>query len=137
MKNYWNGALELVNDFSDFKISKDDEGWERKVFKMLRTINSQEALDLLGKIKTGVLGKQGMEVVEVFKNSPAADAGIQAGWSILTVDGRTVVGLSSKKVASLIKGPVGTTVKLGVKRTPDAELKQKILTNRLKKLFRF
>jgi carboxyl-terminal processing protease len=48
------------------------------------------------------------------ENSPAAKAGVKAGDIILTVDGKSIAGLSLTEVVLLIRGPAGTKVKLGL-----------------------
>jgi len=54
-------------------------------------------------------------VTEVFDNSPAAKAGIQAGDAILKVDGKSIYGLNTFEVSSLGKGKVGTSVSVEIK----------------------
>jgi carboxyl-terminal processing protease len=58
--------------------------------------------------------KQGLKIVNVYKGSPAREAGLSSGDVIVAADGRTLKGLSSEKATSLIKGPKGTTVVLSV-----------------------
>ena len=57
----------------------------------------------------------GLEVQSVFKGSPAAQAGIEVGDTIVSVDGRSIAGLSAEAAASRIKGPEGTEVTVGVR----------------------
>ena len=57
---------------------------------------------------------RGLRVLEAFKGAPAAGAGIQKGDVILSVDGRSIAGLSSTLATGRIKGPAGTSVKLEV-----------------------
>ena len=63
--------------------------------------------------------ERGLRVLEAFKGSPAAAAGIQKGDVILAVDGRSIAGMSSTLATGRIKGPAGTSVKLEV-FTPGA-----------------
>lgn len=58
----------------------------------------------------------GVEIEEVFQDSPAARAGLQHGDVITTVDGKSLAGLSVDASAKLIQGKAGTTVKLTIKR---------------------
>ena len=58
--------------------------------------------------------KRGLRVVNVYKDSPAREAGITNGDVIVAADGRPLKGLSSEKATSLIKGPKGTSVVLAV-----------------------
>jgi carboxyl-terminal processing protease len=58
--------------------------------------------------------KKGLRVATVFPNTPAKKAGIKPGDVITTVDGKSIAGVPSDVATSKIKGPSGTTVKLGV-----------------------
>jgi carboxyl-terminal processing protease len=59
--------------------------------------------------------KQGLEVQRVYDGSPADRGGLQRGDMIVSVNGRTLAGKSSDQSTNLIKGPVGTSVRLGVR----------------------
>lgn len=56
------------------------------------------------------------KVVEVFENSPAAQAGIQAGDLIIAVEGQSVAGQPLSKVSEKILGPEGTKVSITLRR---------------------
>ena len=55
-------------------------------------------------------------IISTSKNSPAEEAGILPGDVIVSVDGKAVSEIGSEAAASLIKGPSGTTVLIGIKR---------------------
>ena len=55
-------------------------------------------------------------VMGVWKNSPAKEAGIQAGDRIDSVNGRPSKGLSLERLGSQMHGPEGTAVRLVVER---------------------
>jgi carboxyl-terminal processing protease len=55
-------------------------------------------------------------VVSPIKNSPAMEAGIQAGDQIIEIDGRSTQGLSVEKAAEKIRGSVGTEITLRIRR---------------------
>lgn len=57
-----------------------------------------------------------IRVVKVIPNSPAARAGIQADDVLVSVDGESISGQALEVVVAKIKGPSGTTVKLGIQR---------------------
>ena len=57
-----------------------------------------------------------MRVVNVFTGTPADAAGVMVGDYIVEVNGQEVYGMSTTKVASMIKGEEGTNVKIGLLR---------------------
>ncbi len=63
---------------------------------------------------------RGLRVLNVFDGSPAATAGIRKQDLILSVNGRSIAGLSSDLATGRIKGPAGTKVQLEV-FTPGSE----------------
>jgi carboxyl-terminal processing protease len=62
---------------------------------------------------------RGLRVLNVFDGSPAKQAGIRPQDLIVSVDGRSIAGLSSDLATGRIKGPAGTSVTLEV-FTPGA-----------------
>ena len=54
-------------------------------------------------------------IIEVYDGSPAAKAGLQPGDVLLKVNGENVFGMSTAKVASLVRGPEGTPVVIEIK----------------------
>jgi len=48
--------------------------------------------------------------------SPAEKAGLRTGDVIVTIDGRDTKGLTADQTSVLIRGPVGTSVELGIRR---------------------
>jgi carboxyl-terminal processing protease len=63
---------------------------------------------------------RGLLIARVFDSSPAMRAGLKAGEAIVAVNGRSLVGLSADAATSLIKGPPGTEVVLGIERSGQA-----------------
>jgi carboxyl-terminal processing protease len=53
-------------------------------------------------------------VIAPLKDSPAMKAGIQSGDIITAVDGKSVIGMSSDEAVNLIRGEIGTPVKITV-----------------------
>jgi carboxyl-terminal processing protease len=72
--------------------------------------------------------KRGLVVRSVFKRSPAQRAGIGVGEVVVSVDGRSIAGLSATAAAALIKGPEGTEVTIGVRSKPRGGARQVELT---------
>jgi carboxyl-terminal processing protease len=65
---------------------------------------------------------RGLVIARVFDSSPAMRAGLKAGEVIVAVNGRSLVGLSADTSTSLIKGPPGTEVVLGIERGGRAQI---------------
>jgi carboxyl-terminal processing protease len=58
--------------------------------------------------------KQGLKIDQVYAHSPAARGGLHAGDIIVSVNGTPLAGKTSDESTKLIKGPAGTSVRLGV-----------------------
>jgi carboxyl-terminal processing protease len=69
----------------------------------------------------------GLRVTSVFRGSPAERAGIEAGETIVSVDGRSIAGLASNASTALIKGPEGTEVTVGVRGRQGGKTRQERL----------
>ncbi|HLI29109.1 MAG TPA: S41 family peptidase [Chloroflexota bacterium] len=63
-------------------------------------------------------------IIEVFPSSPAEQAGLQPGDTIVAVDGRSVDGLRLDEVVDQVRGPAGTTVTLDVQRASSGRVDQ-------------
>ena len=68
--------------------------------------------------------KDTIYVVAPLSGGPSEAAGIRAGDKIVTVDGETIAGtdLSNREVFTLLRGPKGSEVELGIKRRGEKEL---------------
>ncbi len=55
-------------------------------------------------------------VIAPIAGGPAEALGIQAGDKIVTIDGQNAVGLSRSEVPRKLRGPKGTTVRVGIRR---------------------
>ena len=57
-----------------------------------------------------------INIIEVIKNSPAEKAGLKEGDLIVSIDDTDTKDIQLNQASKLIKGPIGTKVKLGIKR---------------------
>jgi carboxyl-terminal processing protease len=64
----------------------------------------------------------GLELVSIFKGSPAEQAGLQPGDEIVRVDGDDVTTLSQDEIISLVRGPADSTVLLGISRPGEPDV---------------
>jgi carboxyl-terminal processing protease len=64
----------------------------------------------------GKMGKPIVVVLQPIPGSPAFRAGLRPGDVIVKVDGKAIEGLESDRVASMLKGPKGTVVRVTVSR---------------------
>lgn len=55
-------------------------------------------------------------IAEPFENNPAVKAGLKAGDKILSIDGKSMKGLSSDDVTTYLKGPKGTKISVEIER---------------------
>lgn len=101
----------------------------------------KEAKSFTDEVK-GSFGGVGMQVgkkenrlvvIAPLKDSPAMKAGIKSGDLIATVDSKDVSGLSVEEVVTLIRGPIGTSVEIGVYHKDETKLsKIKIVRDQIK-----
>jgi carboxyl-terminal processing protease len=77
---------------------------------------------------TVVPDKRGLKVERVFARSPAAEAGIEAGDLIISVDGHSIAGESSNEATERIKGPEGTQVTVGIVDAKTKKTRRETLT---------
>ncbi len=68
-------------------------------------------------------GKNGyVEVVAPIKGTPAEKAGLMPGDMIVTIDGVDAAGFTTEQAVTLIRGPKGTHVILGIRRAGSEEI---------------
>ena len=72
--------------------------------------------------------KPGLRVERVFPDSPAQEAGIEAGDVIVSVDGESIAGESSQVSTEKIKGPEGTAVTIGVRGSSGGGVRELEIT---------
>lgn len=64
----------------------------------------------------------GMRIISPLPNSPAEASGLQAGDIIIEVGGENITEKALDEIISLVRGPAGTIVRLGIQREGEAEL---------------
>jgi carboxyl-terminal processing protease len=72
--------------------------------------------------------KKGLRVASVFPRSPAEQAGIAPGDTIVSVEGESIAGESSNEATKKIKGPEGTEVTIGVRDAKTGKVRRLTLT---------
>jgi carboxyl-terminal processing protease len=72
--------------------------------------------------------KRGLRAARVFPGSPAAEAGIEPGDVIVSVDGEPIAGQTSTEATAKIKGPEGTKVTVGVLDPQSGKIRRLTLT---------
>lgn len=66
--------------------------------------------------------KSEIRVTRVLEGTPAQEAGLQEGDIVKEVDGQEVGSMELEEAVFLIRGPEGTTVRLGIVRPPSLEV---------------
>lgn len=80
------------------------------------TARTQDAsFEGIGAVMTWKEGRTRVE--NPMRGMPAHKAGLRAGDEVVSVDGKSVVGMALSQVVALIRGPRGTSVRLEVART--------------------
>lgn len=96
-----------------------------------REIMSQIEGNLIG---LGVeLWAEGTElrIVDVFKGSPAFEAGLQAGHYIIEIDGVPVLQTGAKKAADMLRGPEGSRVQLVISNGGEQSVALEIIRKKV------
>jgi len=98
-------AVESLKDqFSHYFSPKDYAAFE---------LDTEGQFEGVGMSVTEV--KEGLRVEEVYDDSPAKSAGLKVGNIITSVNGKPLAGKTSDQATTLIKGPAGSPVTLGLK----------------------
>ncbi|HUD99298.1 MAG TPA: S41 family peptidase [Bryobacteraceae bacterium] len=131
VKSFASAYALIEENFAD-SITPDKAIYQGAIPGMLRTLDPHsnfldpEEYRLLQQNQRGQYYGVGMEVmmdgphvvvVQAFPDSPAARAGLRRGDVIAAVDDHDVEGEDSGAVADRLKGPRGTLVKVGVRRS--------------------
>ncbi len=102
------GAVEgmverLKDDYSAYIAPAEQKEFDAAINKRFEGVGMEVALDPKTKQLT---------VVTPFAGSPAYEAGVRAGDTILKIDGRATQGMSPEEAVKLIQGAPGTSVAL-------------------------
>ena len=100
-----NGVLQSLDPYSAYMSPE--------LFKSMQTDTRGEfgGLGIEIGMESGVV-----KVISPIADTPAADAGIKAGDYIVQIDGQQVQGKSLMEAVKIMRGPVGTSIKLMVRR---------------------
>jgi len=106
-----NGMFDALGDpYSDFMVKEEADQFNSGLSSSFQGIGAE------------IQERNGyITVVSPIKNSPAEKAGLLPKDIILTVDGKSIQGLSATEAVALIRGEKGTPVKLTVKRGENTE----------------
>ncbi|HET8814963.1 MAG TPA: S41 family peptidase [Solirubrobacterales bacterium] len=127
------GEEELANSslqgmVRELRRRHDDRFTEYLSPESLQSFNEQIEGRFSGIGLTVVSVKRGLRVASVFPRSPAAEAGIEPGDTIVSVEGEPIAGQSSNESISKIKGPEGTEVTIGVREGKSGKARELTLT---------
>ena len=105
------GMLESIDEYSEYYNETDS--------KLLT-----EAITgtIVGIGITFQMGPDGVDVVSVIPNTPAAGAGLEVGDVIVSADDVVLEGMNSDTAATYIRGEEGTTLKLGIKKKDSSRV---------------
>lgn len=76
------------------------------------------------------VGEQGVQIISVLEEGPGYKAGLNPQDLIVAVDDRNVVGMNSMEILKLLKGDIGTKVKLTLRRD-TAELQKVVVRDKV------
>ncbi len=123
-------VIEFVNEYYQYDINQDDiitalyDGF----FEILDDYSVYFTKEEYQEFATDVSGSFGGIGVQITQDkdklivaiplpgTPALKAGIKTGDEIISVNGQSIVGFTTAQASNLIRGEVGTVVKIGIKR---------------------
>lgn len=122
------GNASLQGMVRELRRRHDDRFSEYFSPEALASFNEQIEGHFSGIGLSVVAVKQGLRVASVFPRSPAEQAGIVAGDTIVSVEGESIAGESSGEATKKIKGPEGTEVTIGVRGAKGGKVRKLTLT---------
>ncbi|RPI96708.1 MAG: PDZ domain-containing protein, partial [Chloroflexi bacterium] len=64
----------------------------------------------------------GLELITIFEESPADQAGLRPGDQIVLVEGEDITALDQTEIIAMVRGPAGTPVLLGILRPGEGDI---------------
>ncbi len=122
------GNASLQGMVRELRKRHDDRFSEYFSPEALASFNEQIEGRFSGIGLTVAPAKRGLRAVQVFPRSPAAEAGIEPGDTIVSVGGDSIAGVSSAEATARIKGPEGTRVTVGVRDAESGKVRELELT---------
>jgi len=122
------GNSSLQGMVRELRRRHDDRFSEYFSPEALASFNEQIEGHFSGIGLTVVEVKKGLRVASVFPRSPAAQAGLAPGDTIVSVEGESIAGQSSTEATKKIKGPEGTQVTIGVRDAKSGKVRRLTLT---------
>jgi carboxyl-terminal processing protease len=107
------GMLEHLDPFSEYIDTDDFEEFHAAL---------QQQFAGIGVIVEGPPEHDRLRVAMTLLGSPAALSGLRGGDLLIAIDGQSTVGLTIDRATDVLRGPIGSTVRLTVERTGAAEL---------------
>src|SRR5215475_12783634 len=92
--------------------------YDRKSFEDMRMEQRSQYYGIGASIQSR---HRGVYIIETFKDTPAARAGLRYGDQIVAVDNQSTEGWNSDKVRDHLRGDLGTEVKVTVQREGEAQ----------------
>jgi len=122
------GNASLQGMVRELRRRHDDRFTEYFSPEALASFNEQIEGRFSGIGLTVVEVKRGLRVASVFPRSPAEQAGIAIGDTIVSVEGKSIAGESSSEATRRIKGPEGTQVTIGLRDGKSGKVRRLTLT---------
>ncbi|MEP7338392.1 MAG: S41 family peptidase, partial [Acidobacteriota bacterium] len=104
------GMLRVLDPHSNY--------YDRKAFEEMRLEQRSQYYGIGASIQSR---HRGVYIIETFKDTPAARAGLRYGDQIVAVDDKSAEGWNSDKVRDHLRGDLGTEVKVTVQREGEAQ----------------
>jgi len=117
---FGDGAMNQLDDFSSIIWPKEMEQFQRTTKQEFSGVGIQITLT-----------DEELTVVSPLEGTPAHGAGLKAGDRIVTIDGKSTVGISLRQAVDAITGPEDTEVTLGI-RSPGREKVREVTLTRKK-----